>query len=146
MKQVAMLFVACALIFFAEYSSAKYLLVDIDDRYNGKIYISCQLKSKHAENIPCHSIHCQVLISIPFLDTTAVPDVCDRFNDNTFQCTDSSPSNPKCISTNKVCDGKIDCMDGSDESLHICAPFPHGEQRVLIHLSCEYTKNIISRS
>ena len=48
MKQVAMLFVTCALIFFAEYSSAKYLLVDIDDGYNGKIYISCQLKSKHA--------------------------------------------------------------------------------------------------
>ena len=51
MKQVAMFFVTCALIVFAEYSSAKYLLVDIDDGYNGKIYISCQLKSKHAENI-----------------------------------------------------------------------------------------------
>ena len=128
MKQVAMLFVTCALIFFADFSSAKYLLVDIDDGYNGKIYISCQLKRKHDENIPCHTIHCQVSKSIPFLDTTAVPDVCDRFNDNTFQCTDSSPSNPKCISTNKVCDGKIDCMDGSDESLHICALLPQGER------------------
>ena len=44
MKQVAMLFVTCALIFFAEYSSAKYLLVDIDDGYNGKIHNQCQLK------------------------------------------------------------------------------------------------------
>ena len=58
MKQVAMLFVTCALIFFADFSSAKYLLVEIDDGYNGKIYYSCQLKkqTRWKYSLPCHPL------------------------------------------------------------------------------------------
>ena len=75
---------------------------------------------------PCHAIHCQVSKPILFLDTTSVTDV--PCNDETFRCTYSNPNNPQCISTNKICDGKIDCVGGSDEDPRLCDFFPHGER------------------
>ena len=81
---------------------------------------------KKQTRCPCHAIHCQVSKPILFLDTTSVTDV--PCNAETFRCTYSNPNNPQCISTNKICDGKIDCVGDSDEDPRLCDFFPHGER------------------